>query len=618
MTVASADVHGTTRLVRVIAWTRLAAVPAALALVYAHRDELRSADEVAAWVACGVLSVEALALAGAVRRDRAHERSVRLDLVAVALDLAIVYAFVLIFAFEAGQPLRSLVFLVVIEGALRFGTRGGLAVGLLAVPLVIAAELLRVERFDFSFQTKAILLSSVLYLLIGLIVGRLTADLLAEGLRAAFRAGEAERLRDELGRRVDVLEATNRCARALASSLDLDEAFSAFIRELRGLVEFDRLAIVLAEGGEARVMATAGMGSERVLPPGTARPIAGSVIEEVLAGRLVYRKDMADLRYPEEEALLDLGLRSRVAAPLLLGPRAVGMLSLVRFRPQSFGADEIELVSLLGRLVATAVQNIRAYDAERSTVAELRRLSALRADFVSLVSHELRSPMASVIGSALTLQQRWRELSPEQRESFLALIVDETSRLSALISDVLDTSRIEAGTFSLSFTDVDVGRLAREAAATATIGQDEVAVSATVRDPIPPVRGDPERLRQVLTNLVENAVKYSPAGDEVTVTVYSRNGTVLVDVRDSGPGIALDQQELIFEKFGRARSSGGGKPGTGLGLFIARSITTAHGGSLDVRSTPQRGATFTLALPASDGDPRSRSAGGREPHPRDA
>ena len=97
------------------------------------------------------------------------------------------------------------------------------------------------------------------------------------------------------------------------------------------------------------------------------------------------------------------------------------------------------------------MQNIRAYESERRTVEELRRLSALRADFVSLVSHELRSPMAAVIGASRTLQQRWRELQPEQREAFLALIGDETTRLAALIGDVLDTSRIEAGTFSYRF-----------------------------------------------------------------------------------------------------------------------------------------------------------------------
>jgi signal transduction histidine kinase len=273
------------------------------------------------------------------------------------------------------------------------------------------------------------------------------------------------------------------------------------------------------------------------------------------------------------------------------------MISFVRAESGSFSPDEIELVSLLGRLVGTAVQNIRSYEAERQTVDELRRLSALRADFVSLVSHELRSPMAAVIGAARTLQDRWRNLSPDQREAFLALIADETNRLAALIGDVLDTSRIEAGTFSYSFTDVDIARLVEDAVATASIGQDEVRVRANVTGTVPPVRGDRERLRQIVTNLIDNAIKYSPSGDEVEVTVRPANGSVRIVVTDNGPGIPRDQQRLIFEKFGRAEVPGSSKPGTGLGLFIARSIAEAHGGTLDVRSSPESGAMFELTLP---------------------
>jgi signal transduction histidine kinase len=273
------------------------------------------------------------------------------------------------------------------------------------------------------------------------------------------------------------------------------------------------------------------------------------------------------------------------------------MLSLVRREADAFSDEEIELAGLLGRLVASAVQNIRAYGAERKTVEELRRLSALRADFVSLVSHELRTPMAAVIGAARTLQQRWRELSPEHLESFLELIAGETNRLADLIGDVLDTSRIEAGTFSFRFAEVDLGRLVTDTVATAQVGQDEVQLKADVRPPLPEIRGDGERLRQVLANLIDNAIKYSPTGAEVDVRAYQEDGFVRIDVCDSGPGIAKEDQKLIFEKFGRVAGSGATRPGTGLGLFIARSIAEAHGGALDVESTPGQGSTFTLELP---------------------
>ncbi|HEY6836550.1 MAG TPA: ATP-binding protein [Gaiellaceae bacterium] len=437
-----------------------------------------------------------------------------------------------------------------------------------------------------------------LLLLTAAIAAWLVVRLRRQSSLADARAREAERLRDRLGRRADVLEAANRCARALASSLELDQAFDAFIREVRGLVSFDRIAVVLSEEGSAQVLAVAGVGADQVLPPGSARPIQGTLLEEILrTGKPAYRKDMNDPGYPEEERFRELGLRSRFVTPLHIGARTIGMLSLVRHEPDAFNEEEMELAGLLGRLVASAVQNIRAYEAERKTVDELRRLSTLRADFVSLVSHELRTPMASVIGSARTLQQRWRELTAEQRESFLELIAAETDRLAALISDVLDTSRIDAGTFSFRFSDVDLAELVLESVAAVELASDEVGLRADVREPLPIVRGDRVRLRQVLTNLLDNAVKYSPAGDIVEVYAYAENGRVHVDVRDHGPGIAREDQRLIFEKFGRV-TAGAARPGTGLGLFIARSIAEAHGGTLEVASAPEHGAVFTLELPA--------------------
>jgi signal transduction histidine kinase len=339
------------------------------------------------------------------------------------------------------------------------------------------------------------------------------------------------------------------------------------------------------------------VGASDFLGPGSSIGVADSILEEVIGeGRTVYRPDIADLQYPEEEGLLALGVRSRVLAPLQLGTRSIGALALSRADPDAFRREEIELLTLLGRLVATAVQNLRTYEAERATAEELRRLSSLRADFVSLVSHELRSPMAAVIGSARTLQQRWRELRPEQREAFLAVIADETTRLAALVGDVLDTSRIEAGTFSYHFADVDLTDVVRDSVAAAELGQDEVRLTTELA-PSLEVRGDPDRLRQLVDNLISNAIKYSDSGGEVRVEAHADDGHVIVRVCDFGQGIRPEHHGQIFEKFGRV--AGSAKPGTGLGLFLSRSFAEAHGGSLAVESTPGEGATFTLRLPAA-------------------
>ncbi|HZQ81869.1 MAG TPA: ATP-binding protein [Gaiellaceae bacterium] len=575
-----------------LAVVRLIAVPLTIWLT-AATPNYPSGYESAAWVLSALFGAISVVLYFAVQGTPSRA----LQLGVLVFDFAVTSAYALLFSFQSGTPTRQLLYLAIVIGAARFGLRGGVAVAIAAAPILAWAEERRAHFFDAAFRLETVAFQVVAGFLVALLVGWLYERVDEQRRTAELRADEAETLRDELGRRSDLLDAANRCARALNSSLDLDEAFSAFIRELRGLMPFDRTAIILAEEGAGRVIAAAGSHADDVMPPGTPLSLDDNLLTQIVArGQTVYRRDMTSPAYAEERWMLDLGLHSRVAAPLLLGARTVGMISLVRAEPDAFAEHEVELISLLGRLAASAVQNIRAYESERRTVDELRRLSALRADFVSLVSHELRSPMASVIGASRTLQSRWRELQPEQRAAFLALIADETTRLASLIDDVLDTSRIDAGTFTYRFSDVDLEVLVRDVVATAQVGQDEVPLVAHVAADLPKVRGDLERLRQVLGNLIDNAVKYSPAGQPVEVRAAQVNGGVHISVNDRGPGIGAEDQRLIFEKFGRV-ASGNSKPGTGLGLYIARSIAEAHGGKLTVTSAPGRGSTFTVALP---------------------
>ncbi len=238
-----------------------------------------------------------------------------------------------------------------------------------------------------------------------------------------------------------------------------------------------------------------------------------------------------------------------------------------------------------------------AYESERRTSDELRRLSSLRADFVSMISHEVRTPLAAVIGSARTLRGRWRELSHEQRDAFLGLIGDEVDRLAVLVGEVLDSSKIDEGTFSYSFAELDLALLVSESVAAAEIGHDGLCIATSLPPSLPAVRGDSIRLRQVLGNLIDNAAKYSPEGSTIQVRALASNGHACVEVVDEGGGIALEDQEHIFEKFSRVRGAQA-KPGSGLGLYIARAIAEAHEGALEVRSTLGEGSTFTLRLPA--------------------
>jgi signal transduction histidine kinase len=580
---------------RWISTVRVVAVPFA-AFHVAVSDTYPPGYERWAWVTTGALAAGAVAFFLLTRIEFSNRRVLLVSIAAQIFDTAIVAAYVLASSYEDGTPTPEALYLPLIGACVRFQILGGIAAAALCAPVFAVFEDLRADRFGGGYRWDFVTLHVGLQLFMAMIVGWLVRRLEFEGETAVSRAHEAEELRDELGQRADLLDAANRCARALSSSLVLDEAFGAFIRELRGLVPFERVAIILAEDGLAQVMAAAGSGSTSVFPAGSRLPLEGTLLEDVLASnRPIYRRALDPEAYPEEREFVELGLQSRLAVPLLAGTRTIGMLSLVRERPDAFSPSDIELAGLLGRLVATAVQNIHSFEAERRTVEELRRLSNLRADFISLVSHELRTPLAAVVGSARTLQQRWPDLTAAQRDTFVGVIADESDRLANLVGEVLDTSRIDAGTFSYSFTDVDVAELVDDAAAAAKAWQ-EVEIVTRVPRELPAVRGDRSRLRQVLSNLIDNAVKYSPVGGTVEVRATTLDGRLSVDVTDRGRGIAPDDQQVIFEKFGRVRSASA-KPGAGLGLYIARAIAEAHGGSLDVTSMPGRGATFTLTLP---------------------
>ncbi len=582
-----------------IAWTRLLAVAFTVVLVILTYDE-PDISRGRAWLVTGTFAVGAAVLALLAQRRWSVRGFQILGISALVFDTAILYLFVFSHALTTGTASTRLVVLAVAEAAVRYGIWGGVGLTVVNAPLLVLAEVQRANMADDGFQIRNVALSLGVQLLIGLVVGGLVHQLHSETRRAEARAREAEGLRDAIGRHADQLEVVNRCARALASSLELSEAFRLFVRELKTALSFDRIALIGIEGGHASVIAEAGVASE----PGDvrwSRPIEQTALAALIReGRTVTREDLAEEpRYPEEEELVEVGMRARVLAPLTLGGRALGALSVSRTEAGSFTREDVELLTLLGRQLATAVENTRAFEAERAAAEELRRLSALRADFVSLVSHELRGPMASVVGCAATLRQRWRTLTPEQRESFLALIEEETSRLAGLVGDVLDTSRVEAGTFTYAFADVDLEGMINEVTALIGMGQEEVGVHAEFAGPLPTVRGDRERLRQLLVNLVTNAVKYTVSGDDVEVYAEARNGVVDVSVTDHGPGISYEDQRLIFEKFGRAATAGGSKPGAGLGLFIARSIAEAHGGTLRVESAEGRGARFTVRLPVS-------------------
>ena len=232
-------------------------------------------------------------------------------------------------------------------------------------------------------------------------------------------------------------------------------------------------------------------------------------------------------------------------------------------------------------------------------LTEERGIEKLKSEFVATVSHELRTPLAAVYGAAMTLRRPDVEIDDERRARLLAVIASESDRLARIIEQVLAASRLESGTFALTVERCDAGRLALEVVEAARINlPDGIAIGIHAGDALPAVAADPDMLRQVLANLVDNAVKYSPRGGGVHISLEPHEGRVLFAVRDEGLGIPLREQERIFEKFYRldpnlARGIGG----TGLGLYISRELVRRMGGRIWVASREGEGSTFFFELP---------------------
>jgi hypothetical protein len=260
-----------------IALVRLGAVPFAVLQVAATASYPADYRQTA-WILTAIFGVGAVGLFAAVRQ----RVTPTLEIAAMAFDFGIISAFVVLYSFEAGTPTRALRFVAIVLGASRFGLYGGIAVALATVPVAAWFEQRRSDSFGVGYRWDFVTFQAGAGLVMALLAGWLVTRLEEERATTERRAEEAEALRDELGRRADLLEAANRCARALGSSLDVDEAFGAFIRELRGLVPFERMAIVLAEEGVARVLAVSGAHADEVMPPGTQLGLERNLLAEVV------------------------------------------------------------------------------------------------------------------------------------------------------------------------------------------------------------------------------------------------------------------------------------------------------------------------------------------------
>ena len=230
-------------------------------------------------------------------------------------------------------------------------------------------------------------------------------------------------------------------------------------------------------------------------------------------------------------------------------------------------------------------------------LTEVRRLEGVRRDFISNVSHELRTPLAGIRAAAETLQEGALDDHENARE-FLGHIQRETDRMTQLVEELLELSRIESGAAPLRFAQVDASALVTDSARRFSRQAERADLKLTAEVPVEslPIIADAERLERALGNLIANALKFTPAGGSVTIAAEARDGSVEISVTDTGIGIEPEQQERVFERFYKA-DRGRGDSGTGLGLAIVKHIVRAHEGTVSLTSRPGRGSTFVMRLP---------------------
>jgi signal transduction histidine kinase len=408
----------------------------------------------------------------------------------------------------------------------------------------------------------------------------------------------------ELAHSVKELQALGEVSQAVNSSLDLEKVLETIVAKAVELSGTGAGAIYVysQRRQQFRLRATYGMAAETIA---AIRREAAHVGETVVGEAAKRREpiqipDLKDLPpSPVHDIILEAGYRGLLVVPLLRPDRVVGALVVRRQHPGLFAEATVRLLMTFAEQSVLAIQNARLFAEIEEKGRELQIASRHKSQFLANMSHELRTPLNSVLGFTEMLADGLYGPLSDKAKNALAKVQANGKHLLGLINDVLDLSKIEAGQLTLSLDDYSLAQVVSSVVSSSeSLARAKgLALTASVPPAMPIGRGDERRLTQVVINLVGNAIKFTDSGS-VAVVARAVDGFFEVDVKDTGPGIAPEDQKRIFDEFQQVDdSSTRKKGGSGLGLAISRRIVEMHGGALTVQSTPGEGSSFRVRVP---------------------
>jgi signal transduction histidine kinase len=414
-----------------------------------------------------------------------------------------------------------------------------------------------------------------------------------------------ERLRLETADRLAEVTTLYTLATKIASSLSPETVMDSIVTILKMTLDCRACTIFLLDPAGEYLQLEAGCGLSSdwkgVARLQVGQGISGRVIAE---RRSIY---VPDTRQDPDFIFFDPHIRSLLVVPLVIRNKAIGTLSIDDIKPNSF-ADEVRLLTIAATQAAVAIENAKLYEslqksylALEGTYEELRQLDQMKSEFVQNISHELRTPLTFIKGYMELLQDgEMGELTSDQTMA-VNIVATKADVLSRLVDDILSLQ--QAGRSQIRFEEFSLADLGHAAvqAARASAAEAGIVLEDQIPDNLPPVRGDRQRLYQVFDNLLGNALKFSNAGDSITVRMREEGPFIRAEVKDTGIGIAADQLARIFDRFYQVDGTTTRRyGGTGLGLAIVKQIVESHKGQVGVESEPGKGSLFYFTVPKVD------------------